>query len=157
MKQDGKAGDRRHRIFALYAWFEPTSSAPGTVSSGSCIHHIFWGPPQIIALWLAEQQSVAFWGAFLAFLEDFSQNSTCPVTGERLGFKVFYILFSFTDTGKLSLNLPLTVHNADLFLIFVYSFFFFLVLGEIISIAVIQVRKDNLLFKMRFSEVFFFL
>lgn len=97
---------------------------------------------------------MAFWGAFLAFLIDFSQNSTWTVTGERLGFKVFFILFSFTDTGKLSLNLPLTVYNADLFLVFVYSLFFFQVFGEIISNAVIQVRKGNLLFKIRFSEVF---
>lgn len=154
MKQDGKAGDGRHWIFACYAWFEPTSSAPGSVSSGSRTHHVFWGPPLKIALWLAEQQSVAFWGAFLAFLVDFSQNSTWTVTGERLGFKVFFILFSFTDTGKLSLNLPLTVYNADLFLVFVYSLFFFQVFGEIISNAVIQVRKGNLLFKIRFSEVF---
>jgi len=50
-----------------------------------------------------------------------------------------------------------------LFLIFVYSsfqnrdefMFFFQVLGEILSNPVIQVRKDKLVFKMRFSEVFF--
>lgn len=50
-----------------------------------------------------------------------------------------------------------------LFLIFVYSsfqnrvefLFFFQVLGEILSDIVIQVRKDELVFKMRFSEVVF--
>lgn len=93
-------------------------------------------------------------GSFSGFPgKDVSQNRTS--TGARLGFKVFYILFSFTDTGKLSFNLPLIIQNAGLFLTFVYSFFFIQVLGEIISNAVIQVRKDNLLFKMRFSEVVF--
>lgn len=41
MKQYGKAGDARRGIFALYAWFEPASSVPGTVRSGSCTHHVF--------------------------------------------------------------------------------------------------------------------
>lgn len=50
-----------------------------------------------------------------------------------------------------------------LFLIFVYSsfqnrdefMFFFQVLGDILSNTVIQIRKDELVFKMRLSEVVF--
>lgn len=34
--------------------------------------------------------------------------------------------------------------------------FFFQVLGEILSNTVVQVRKDKLVFTMRFSEVIFF-